>query len=66
MSLADGYCKICRKPVPERMTNRFFCSHSCREVRLSQTIKNSGYETKIDPVWGLTQGRKIENDDWNY
>lgn len=64
MACANGSCQICGKPVPERMTNRFFCSHSCREVRLSQTIRNSGYETRIDPVWGLVQGRKIEDDEY--
>lgn len=31
MPKADGYCKICRKPVPEEKLNKFYCSESCRE-----------------------------------
>lgn len=62
MATADGYCQICKKPVPERMTNKFFCSHGCREQRLVQIIQNDGYEVRLDPFWGVVQGRKIQDE----
>jgi endogenous inhibitor of DNA gyrase (YacG/DUF329 family) len=55
-------CNICGKPVPEKMLNRFFCSHECREIRLVETIKAKGKEVKYDPYWGIYEGNKDDHE----